>query len=159
MADALFAIRIHSHRSMGTSPFYQVYGVNPRTPFDTSNPVIDMEVGQEAISNWRAKELEKLHAEREAAKKSYEEEQKKIKARHDERAREGGFKQNDLILLKNEQRNKFDPFFKGPFRVLEVSPNKALLKVESTDNARFTELSPWVNIARAKLLTNIDGNV
>lgn len=58
------------------------------------------------------------------------------------------------MLVQNQNRTKFDNFFNRPLIVTEVSENKALLKLDLTESARFTELSNCVSTARTKKLVN-----
>ncbi len=149
--QALFACRVRVHRSIGVSPFYLTYGISPTLPGDYISPFITNEkISIEELEKWREGELQKLSLERQKAKEREENIRKENKKNFDRKLKNTSFQINDLVLLKNEARTKFDPFFKGPFTVAEESSNKALVKLCHRNGE---PLPNWINKERLVRIT------
>ena len=160
LPQALFACRIQASRTTGSSPFQLTYGVSPKLPSDSSRPIIAFDsMKDEELENWRIMAAEKMRLDRQEARKRLEEGQKKAKERHDSNIKPLNLQVNDLVLLSNEGKLKFDSTWKGPFIVSQThSKNTALVKLKSLDNK---ELEDWINIDRLKEVPkakNVDGN-
>lgn len=70
---AVFAARIRHHRSTGYSPFFLVYGREPKIPGDYLRSYFGKSVTQDprTIAEHTARELEELGQVRAAAEKTY----------------------------------------------------------------------------------------
>jgi hypothetical protein len=128
--EALWAMRTRVHRVTGYSPYYLVYGIEPRNSLDPiARPFIfDLSDPRDAAEK-RARDLEELGKAREAAKervklnnaKAVEAFNKRIKSIKE-------IQVGDLvqIIIPPRQRTKLGPRSKGPYRVIEVKDNNTL---------------------------------
>jgi transposase InsO family protein len=114
LQQALFATRVHEHAVMKASPFFLVYGVQPRIPSDTPDTPGSDVSRIDAIANLsdaRTKANELLLARAIRTKRV-----------RDELVTKKSFQPNDWVLIRNESGKKFESKWFGPYRVLQSHP-------------------------------------
>jgi len=127
----LFAYRAAAQESTRESPFFLLYGRDPRLPTETalSAPVdrkeLDLgEYGRNLVSN--------LTQAWENARETIKWSQKRQKAVYDRKSK-AVFKEGDRVFLfkpaaKSGKAHKFARPFHGPYRILEVTTNDAKIR-------------------------------
>jgi hypothetical protein len=152
--STIFAIRVRTHAVTRKSPFFLLYGVDPRLPGDLDPPRQAMSplssLEQLEINNeFTARELDQLGQERAA---SYH--RSVAQARRMETSRPTGdttthhFEIGDWVKLKNFDKGKFEFRWKGPYSIVELGhPRTYWLmapdgrRLDSTVNESY--LAPW----------------
>lgn len=59
------------------------------------------------------------------------------KNKYDKTTRTIEIKENDLVLIENEERSKFYPIYKGPLKVKEIKGPNALIVDEKTKKEKL----------------------
>jgi len=149
--QTIFAIRVRTHATTRYSPFYLLYGIEPRIPGDTDPPRESMtEWTQDTMDDFETRNLETLQRARGIAYVRSLEQAKKIQQRHQhvENSSDFYFKINDWVKMKNHTPNKFEFEWKGPYFVVDVGfpgtywlmdPNGR--RLDNTVNQ--SDLAPW----------------
>ncbi|KOS36085.1 hypothetical protein ACN38_g13229, partial [Penicillium nordicum] len=116
LTKALFATRVREHTVTRKSPYFLVYGVQPRIVTDEDSPVADQaktdrdkQIQQLADARSKANELLLVHAV------------KKQKIR-DSAVTKTSFKPDDWVLVRNESKKKFESTWFGPYKVVQSHP-------------------------------------
>jgi hypothetical protein len=115
LTQALVAARLHEHAVTGYSPFYLVYGTQPRLPGDDLSAKIlpfterTEELANVADARTKANELLLARAIR-------------TKRVRDSTVTKSSFKKGDWVLVRNESGKKFESKWFGPYRVLSSHP-------------------------------------
>ncbi len=119
---ALFACRIRQHHATGKTPFYMVYGVEPKLPGDHLIPIIDDDE-QSNITN-RTEQINHLIHQRDVVHQRLNSNAIKMKNYYDHHLKHqaGPLKQNDWVLVHNENRKKFQPHWIGPYKIRKICP-------------------------------------
>lgn len=119
---ALFACRIRQHHATGKSPFYMVYGVEPKLPGDQLIPIIEDEENTN-ISN-RITQLNQLINQREQIDARLQSNAISMKAYYDRHLPQhiDELQINDWVLIHNENRKKFHPHWVGPYKIKKLCP-------------------------------------
>jgi hypothetical protein len=125
VSQAVFAMRVRKHSVTGYSPFYLVYGVEPRIPADHLPIDLNDFSGLEDPDDWTARELESLGQARAAALFRSESQKKKSIQRYGEKnsIRENKFQIGEYVKRKNHTKQKFQTQFHGPFIITDIGPN------------------------------------
>ena len=122
--QALFSCRVRIHSTTGVSPFYLVYGVDPKLPGDSLNPQLSLENQDEEVAEqWRIQQINKMKLERDEAIERYKRQQEAAKKWSEEIVTKERYEVGDLVYLRKESRTKFDPYWTGPYTVAEVKEN------------------------------------
>jgi len=154
LPQTIFAIRVRTHSVTKFSPFYLLYGVEPRIPGDSQPPRQSMaEWSEETEQDYIARNLDDLQRARGL---SYLRSVRQADAMRDRFARVESsqdfyFKINDWVKMKNHNSNKFEFEWKGPYYVVDVGfpgtywlmdPNGR--RLDSTVNQ--VDLAPWRSV-------------
>lgn len=134
---ALFACRIRSHAVTGYSPFYLVYGIEPRIPGNEIYPDVVRQWIIEEDSMYDLKErintIESLEGNRnksiekvKACKEYFYNRHKKLFSK-----KFISYKPGDKVFLYNETRQKFMLNWYGPFTIVRVFPNHTVRLADS----------------------------
>jgi hypothetical protein len=149
--QTIFAIRVRSHAVTRYSPFYLLYGIEPRIPGDTEPPRESMvEWTRETRNDFQARNIDQLQRARGIVYMRSVEQAEKMRKRflEVENSSDYYFKINDWVKLKNHKSNKFEFEWKGPYFVVDVGfpgtywlmePNGR--RLDSTVNQ--SDLAPW----------------
>ena len=123
----LFAYRSKPHASTGESPFYLLYGRDPRVPTETAltKPRTPYQVD---LDDYR---IELTHGLTEAwklAKKNIGMAQHKQKAQYDKQAKARAYHPGDRVMVympheHSGKKRKMALPYHGPYRILDVLPN------------------------------------
>ena len=160
--QAIFAIRVRTHAVTGFSPFYLLYGVEPRMPGDTEplesnmQPLDEIE-RMEALSEFNARTFEELGNHRAAAYHRSKAQAEVMKRRHnlDSNSSDYYFKIGDMVKLKQHKRGKFGFRWSGPWFIRDVGfPGTYYLMNGNGDSPSFgasldgtvnqQDLAPWL---------------
>jgi hypothetical protein len=122
LPEALFNTRVRTHNATGFTPFYLMYGVEPRVPGDTTEPFVLDRRNPRDHAEIRAQLLEDLEQDRAAAMQRCAGSAAAAKLRYDLLVRRDPLRVNDWVLLRRGQRLKFMSKWLGPYRVQRLGP-------------------------------------
>lgn len=156
LAQTLFALRVRTHAVTKASPFYLLYGVEPRLPGDTGPPRCIMEPldeieAKEARSEFTARTLDELGQVRAAAYHRTLAQAEKMKKNVvvDPDAPTHYFQIGDWVKMKHHSKLKFEFKWKGPYVVVKLGhPGTYRLMepggrwLDAAVNQR--DLAPWL---------------
>eukprot|EP00253_Pinus_taeda_P032799 PITA_32799 len=139
LVNALWADQVSQKKSIGTSPFELVYGVDTVFPSSLAAPVVKLL--QEASSEEdpmqrRLNQMVHLQQTREEVFKNTSKLQEKIKNIYDRKAKVDKSQMDDVVLkwdARNEEKvnhNKFENLWKGPFNIAAYRGQNAFLLKE-----------------------------
>ena len=128
----LFAYRASVQESTAESPFYLLYGRDPKLPTDAmlSPPVRRSEVDLDDFKTMMTSHMAEAW---ELARSSVKKAQKRQKQWHDRQSKPAEFKPGDRVFIhmpgaKRGKAHKFARTFHGPYRVLELVENGILAR-------------------------------
>jgi transposase InsO family protein len=121
--EALFNTRVRIHTTTGYSPFFLLYGVEPRVPGDTSEPYVLDQRDPKDLAEIRAQLLEGLDQDRAAAMERCAGSAAAAKIRYDVLVRRDPLRVGDWVLLRRGQRLKFMSTWLGPYQVHRLGPS------------------------------------
>ena len=154
--ETLWAIRIRKHAVTKYSPFYLVYGLDPRIPGDTqpvrTKGTLTPEEIKEARETHLQYRLEELGFGRAAAYRRSIQQAANMRKRLnlDQDAKDHYFSIGDMVKMKHHDKKKLEFDWKGPYHIVDLGypgtywimkPNGERLK--STVNQR--DLAPWLS--------------
>lgn len=126
LVNALWIDRVSQKKSIGTSPFELVYGVDTIFPTSLAAPVVKLlqEAGnEEDPMKRRLNQMVHLQKTREEAFKNTSKLQEKMKKIYDRKETADKFQLDDVMLkwdARNEEKGKhgkFENLWKGPFKI------------------------------------------
>eukprot|EP00253_Pinus_taeda_P026396 PITA_26396 len=139
LVNALWADRVSQKKSIGTSPFDLVYGVDTVFPTSLAAPVVKLlqEAGsEEDPMQRRLNQMSHLQQTREEVFKNTSKLQEKMKKIYDRKAKADKFHLDDVVLkweARNEEKGKHGKLanlWKGPFKVGAYQGQNAFLLKE-----------------------------
>ncbi|CEP06777.1 hypothetical protein, partial, partial [Parasitella parasitica] len=130
---ALWASRVRVHSTTGFSPFYLVYGREPKLPGDILRPYItkEMLLDKRTVADITSRELELLGQHRAAAEFRLKAMGEADKKRWDAKIKPTSFEIGDLVILTHEGKLGLEPRFKGPYVVTKVFPDFGTYQLET----------------------------
>eukprot|EP00253_Pinus_taeda_P033485 PITA_33485 len=153
LVNALWADRVSQKKSIGTSPFELVYGVDTVFPTSLTAPIVKLL--QEADSEddpmqRRLNQMVHLHQTKEEAFQNTSL-QEKIKKIYDRKAKVDKFQLDDVVLkwdATNEEKgkhSKFENLWKGPFKITAYrGQNSFLLKEMKGEDCLGGPINGWL---------------
>ena len=125
----LFAYRATVQASTAESPFFLLYGRDPRLPTELllSLPV---ERTHRQLDNYKSRMMQDMSEAWTRAKKMIEKAQKKQKTQHDKRSKNANFQVGDRVYvfmpaMKSGPAHKLACPYRGPYRIVELYSNGA----------------------------------
>ena len=129
----LYAYRSSIQESTQESPFFLLYGRDPRPPTESAlSPTADRSLTD--IDTYKSEVNERLASTWELAREQVEKAQHKQKKQHDRHSRDPGFKVGErvFVYMPAEVRGKAYKFarpFRGPYRILRLFENGAEVRL------------------------------
>lgn len=121
IALAMFSYNTSVHESTQYSPFQLIFGRLARTP--SSHPPIEEE-NNETYQQYLTDLFDNLHNAQENARKHLIQSKERSKRYYDKRIHPYQFDPGDnVFLLKEPRKGKFDDQYTGPYKILEILPN------------------------------------
>ena len=151
----LFAYRVSPSDVTGESPFYMLYGREPRLPIDVS--LLPPREISPSIAEHRARVVEHIEIAHRIAKENIQRAQQRMKDYHDRTAVPLKYNLGDRVWVytpKNRKglSKKLAHNYHGPYRIVQfLSPVHCILR--ATDNRR---VSTTVHISRLKSYVDPD---
>ena len=157
LQQTLFALRVRKHAVTKLSPFFLIYGLEPRLPGDDSphkawmEPLDELEEIEEQ-AEYQARTFEELGQARAAAytRSTAQAEVMRRRNNWDPASDDYYFKIGDMVKLKHHSKTKFEFDWKGPYHVVDVGhPGTYWLmepsgrRLDCTMNER--DLAPWLH--------------
>jgi hypothetical protein len=157
LPQAMFGLRVRTHAVTKFSPFYLLYGIEPRLPTDT-NPLrssmapLDKLEKMEENHEFIARTFDELGDNRAAAYHHSESQALRMKKYYDNTKRtEGSYYQiNDMVKLKNHGRTKFEFNWKGPYHIVGFGIVPSTYYIMDSNGKRLDyciaqdNLAPWL---------------
>ena len=137
---ALWANRVSTKKSIGTSPFQLVYGTDVVFPTSLAMPVMKYIQEDESEPNptqRRINQLVEIHQIREGLCDKAQKYRDKVKQVFDKRAKANCFSLGDLVLKWDSmhedkgKHGKFDELWKGPYSICSFSGRNAYFLEDS----------------------------
>ena len=128
----LFAYRACQQQNTQESPFFLIYGRDPRLPTDTMlSPPLSRTIIR--LQDYGKELASRMAGAWESARSSIKKAQHRQKAQYDKKSRPPNFLVGDRVFLfkpaeKTGEARKFARPFHGPFRVLELDTNTAKIR-------------------------------
>ena len=157
LPQAVFSLRVRTHAVTKKSPFYLLFGVQPRLPTDT-NPLrtsmipLDELEEMEEKHEFIARVFDELGYDRAAAYHNSEAQAVRMNKYYDIKKKTKGsyYDINDMVKLKNFGKSKFEFSWKGPYHVVGfgIVPSTYYLMDSNGKRIDYTvaqdNLAPWL---------------
>lgn len=133
---AVWASRVRVHSTTGFSPFYLVYGRDPKIPGDALQPYIcpsTVEEDEKTVATRAVSEMDRIVEHRSLAESRLKEMGAKDKERWDATIKPRDYAVGDLVLLKHEGNFGLEPSFKGPFIIKEAYEDYGTYSLETLE--------------------------
>lgn len=155
------AYRIRRHRTTGHSPFFLVYGVNPRIPGDFYRPFIHKttEIDQELLTEDALTRIRRLREKRFIAEEHMRLQGKKDKEKWDEKVKNGEaqvFEVGNYILLRHESKKGLEYNWMGPYIVQNRNLDFNVYKIKEVNGKEYKS---WVHTDRLQLVKFSGDNI
>ena len=147
---AVFACRVCKHRTHGYSPYFLVYGVDPKLPGDILPPFLqvkEQELQESAVAKGRAREVRHLRQARMLAEQKLTANAAKDKAKWDAILKPQKFSVGDHVLMRHENRLSLEYNWKGPFQVIAVNLDTDVYQLQDLYGQLYRS---WVHTDRLR---------
>jgi transposase InsO family protein len=118
LMQSTFSIRIRIHSSKGKSPYSLLFGRDPRLPSD-NNELRPLEYTGDALEA-NLERIEKMQHARMIANRKLVEKAVKARQVREDSVKLASFRKGDWVLVRAENRQKFEGRWFGPYRVLQA---------------------------------------
>lgn len=157
---ALFACRIRKHRTTQMSPFFMVYGQDPKLPGDPLRPLITADEPQDdpqAHVSSRLPTLRSLRDARAQAITRMQKDREKDKAQWDLLTKKQVYSVGDFVLLRHENKFGLEYNWRGPYKIVERNLDTDIYKLHSMNGEAYKS---WVHTDRLRPIhiNKADGN-
>jgi len=150
LKQALFAIRVRRHAVTKYSPFYLMYGTQPRLPGDMRNPELPpVAASDEEILARNVQTMIELGYARGSAYHESQLQAERMRSGNTEDQRDYFFQVGDLVKRKNGNPRKFEFNWTGPYLIASVGhPGTYWLRKMNgemlTAPINQMDLAPWL---------------
>ncbi|KAH9274024.1 hypothetical protein BASA83_003665 [Batrachochytrium salamandrivorans] len=157
LPQTLLALRTRTHAVTGFSPFYLMFGIHPRLPYDETPPrsslaPLDDIEQMEENSEFIARNLEEVGQARSAANVRTKAQAEAMRKRSgfDENTPDYFFKVGDMVKMKHHDRLKLEFRWKGPYHVVDVG-HPGTYWIMTSQGLRLpnavnqNDLAPWLS--------------
>lgn len=136
---ALWATRIRKHSTTGYSPYFLVYGRDPKLPGDELKPFICSESMQDprTIADIAARESASLGQHRASAEAKLKAMGAKDKERWDSLIKPVGYEVGDLVMAKHESKFGLEPRFKGSYIITQEFDDFGTYSLETVEYTKI----------------------
>ena len=117
LQQATFAARIRIHATTGYSPYFLMFGRNPRIPSDTKL-IRPLEYDGDMLQA-NLERIEKIKHARMIANEKLVEKAIKTQQIRNQLVKDVGFRENQWVLVRAENRNKFEGRWYGPYQIIK----------------------------------------
>ncbi|CAF1537985.1 unnamed protein product, partial [Didymodactylos carnosus] len=107
------------HHSTGKTPFYMVYGIEPKLPGDKLRPLLN-----DKDENDTQAQIQQLDKQRALVDQRLHSNANKMKIYYDKHLKHQNIalKEGEWVLIHNEQGKKFKPHWIGPYKIRKICP-------------------------------------
>ncbi|KAJ8651193.1 hypothetical protein O0I10_013365, partial [Lichtheimia ornata] len=148
--QAIFACQVRKHRTTGFSPYYLVYGQQPKLPGDELPPFIltptkEAEPTRETLVQGRVPAVRALREARLLAEQRLKNNAKHDKERWDSIMKPQVFNVGDYVLLRHENKFSLEYNWKGPYRILARNLDTHVYQIQDMQSNTYAS---WVHTDR-----------
>jgi len=143
--QALFACRVRTHSTTKTSPFYLLYGTHPHLLGDDN-----LATPNEARPERYEQRLHEVQMARTQANRAIYERAMYNKNLHDENVRPHEFTEGEWVLVRHENRKKFETRWFGPYQIIQCMM-LGTYRLQGPDGAELKHLVHGNRLARAAI--------
>lgn len=156
-----FACRIRKHATTGYSPFFLVYGTQPRIPGDFHRPYMNdiTEFDANLITEDALTRIRNLRETRFLAEENLRNQGIKDKERWDNliKGKETQtFKKNDFVLLRHESKKGLEYNWMGPYQIINCNPDFNVYQIKEIEGNIYNS---WVHTDRLKPISVNNTNI
>ncbi|CDH50265.1 hypothetical protein RO3G_11541 [Lichtheimia corymbifera JMRC:FSU:9682] len=150
--QAVFACRVRKHRTTGYSPYFLVYGQEPKLPGDELPPFLltdtdDADKDQEIAVKGRVPEVRALRQARAIAHQRLQDTAAKDKARWDAIMKPQVFAIGDHVLMRHENKLSLEYTWKGPYRIINKNASTHIYQLQDLNGNTYNS---WVHTDRLR---------
>lgn len=150
--QAIFACQVRKHRTTGFSPYYLVYGQQPKLPGDELPPFIltptkEAEPTRETLVQGRVPAVRALREARLLAEQRLKNNAKHDKERWDSIMKPQVFNVGDYVLLRHENKFSLEYNWKGPYRILARNLDTHVYQIQDMQSNTYAS---WVHTDRLR---------
>ena len=154
----LFAIRTSYHPVLQDNPFHLMFGRDARLPLDILLGSNLPRVKANSLNVYKRLLYERMRTAHAYAKKAITETQQKSIKENSKKPRGAPYAVGDRVWLYQHtsprgERRKLRHKWHGPFRIIEIGTNPAVVKLQGTYS---TQISPYVNIKYLRRCYDVD---
>ncbi|KAJ8651749.1 hypothetical protein O0I10_012674 [Lichtheimia ornata] len=151
LEPSVFACNIRNHRTTNVSPYFMVYGVEPRLPGDILRPMVLQEPTEEPteIFDNRKPSLLRLHEARATAAERLRANAQRDKAIWDAIMVHQVFNVGDLVLMRHENKLSLEYNWKGPYTIIKRNLDSDTYQIKDMNNQVY---GSWVHTDRLRPL-------
>ncbi|KAJ8651445.1 hypothetical protein O0I10_013004 [Lichtheimia ornata] len=149
---AVFACRVRKHRTTGFSPYFLVYGQEPKLPGDHLQPFVlspldDSDSTMEQAAQGRVPMVRELRKARATAEQRLKNNAASDKARWDALMKPQVFAVGDHVLMRHENKFSLEYNWKGPYRVLARNLDTHIYQIQDMNGNTYAS---WVHTDRLR---------
>lgn len=149
LEPAVFACNIRKHRTTNVSPYFMVYGVEPRLPGDILRPLVLQEPTEDPkeIFDNRKPSLLRLRETRANAAEKLRANAQRDKALWDATMTHQVFNIGDMVLMRHENKFSLEYNWKGPFSIIKRNLDSDTYQIKDMNNQVYRS---WVHTDRLR---------
>lgn len=139
---SLWATRVTVNSTTGYSPYFLVFGREPKLPGYASMPFITKEsyLDPRTAADITARELQNLGQHHAAAEAKLKAMGQKDKERWDALIKPVSYEVGDMVMITHEGKPALEPKFQGPYIVTEVFDDFGTCRLETIEGRKLDSL-------------------